>query len=134
MKENMYATLPKSLREECLVRSREEDPDVVRERQRLVQSMSVSELAKVSGLSDIPLPKFRSRSRKGDEKPKEERFAIINLLNVLQTVTLASFSRPTSPMSESMYATLPKTLTQELHVRSKVAALFLNYPGIRTTN
>ena len=72
MLENMYATLPKSLREECLVRSREEDQEVARERQRIVQSMSVSELAKVSGFSDIPLPKFRSRSRK-EEKSKEER-------------------------------------------------------------
>ena len=70
MLENMYATLPKSLREECLVRSREEDQEVARERQRMVQSMSVSELAKVSGFSDIPLPKFRSRK---EEKSKEER-------------------------------------------------------------
>ena len=53
---NMYGTMPKSLTQEVMVRSRFEDPDVQRERRNLTQSKSVSELARINGLSDFPVP------------------------------------------------------------------------------
>ena len=56
LKESMYASLPRSMKSEVLVRSRLEDPEVLKERQRAVQTQSVSELARVSGLSDMPVP------------------------------------------------------------------------------
>lgn len=50
-------TLPKSLtNKEVLVRTRNEDPQVLKERQEIVRSKSVSELAKISSMSDLPIP------------------------------------------------------------------------------
>ena len=54
--QDIYATLPKSLKSEVLVRSRVEDPEVQRQRRELTQSKSVSELAQVKSLSDFPIP------------------------------------------------------------------------------
>ena len=52
----IYATLPKSLKADVLVRTRQEDPDVLKERQALVASKSVGELATLTSISDIPIP------------------------------------------------------------------------------
>ena len=54
--QEIYATLPKSLKSELHVRSRVEDPDVQRQRKELTQSKSVSELAQVKSLADFPIP------------------------------------------------------------------------------
>merc|ERR1711983_248545 len=56
IQENIYATLPKSLKSEVLVRTRVEDPEILRNRQEVVNSKSVGELAQVTSLSDFPLP------------------------------------------------------------------------------
>ena len=56
LQENIYATLPKSLRSEVLVRSRVESPDVLKSRQELVQSKSVSELSQMRSMADFPVP------------------------------------------------------------------------------
>ena len=53
---NIYATLPKSLKSELVVRSRVEDPEVQVERKKLTESKSVSELAAITSLSDLPIP------------------------------------------------------------------------------
>ena len=104
---SLYDTLPKSMKSECLVRSRLEDPDVLKERQNLVQCKSVGELAKVSGLSDVPIPAtieniIQGKAFSGRKTPEPG-------------------SRPESPRGEGIYATLPKGLKTELHVRSKVS-------------
>lgn len=70
MKENFYATLPRSMKADVLVRSRLEDPEVLKDRQSAVKNMSVSELAHVSGLSDMPIPTTLENLFKGK---KEER-------------------------------------------------------------
>ena len=54
--ENIYATLPRSLKSEVLVRTRVEDPEVLATRQEVVQSKSVGELAQLNSFSDFPLP------------------------------------------------------------------------------
>lgn len=73
MKDSIYATLPKALTtQEVLVRSRQEDPEVLRQRQELVQSRSVSELAKISSLSEFPIPGNLQRLIRGSSKAKEE--------------------------------------------------------------
>ena len=54
--ENIYATLPRSLKSEVLVRTRVENPEVLENRRNIVQSKSVSELAQVNTLADFPLP------------------------------------------------------------------------------
>ena len=56
IQENIYATLPKSLKSEVLVRARVESPEVQKNRYELTQSKSVSELAQVRNLSEFPLP------------------------------------------------------------------------------
>ncbi len=71
MKDSVYSTLPKSLTtQEVLVRSRTEDPEVLKERRALAQAKSVSELAQIHSLSDFPIPgrierllRKRSKSR-----------------------------------------------------------------------
>ena len=78
MKGGMYGTLPRALTtQEVLVRCRNEDPDVQRERRALTQSKSVSELAKIGGLSDLPIPanierllSGKSRSKSRETKPE----------------------------------------------------------------
>merc|ERR1712241_969981 len=54
--ENIYATLPRSLKSEVLVRTRVEDPEVLATRQETVQSKSVYELSQLNSFSDFPLP------------------------------------------------------------------------------
>ena len=56
IQENIYATLPKSLKSEVLVRARVENPEVRQNRYELTQSKSVSELAQVRNLAEFPLP------------------------------------------------------------------------------
>ena len=56
IQENIYATLPKSLKSEVLVRARVESPEVRQNRYELTQSKSVSELSQVRNLAEFPLP------------------------------------------------------------------------------
>ncbi|XP_059092500.1 uncharacterized protein LOC131887810 isoform X3 [Tigriopus californicus] len=110
----LYATLPKSLKTEVLVRSRMEDPEILRYRQQLAQSKSVGELASIGGFSDFPLPtpiqnlftgKRRSK-REPSKEPEKER-------------ERSNSSRPGSRgPSNDMYASLPRSLKTELQVRS----------------
>lgn len=54
----IYASLPRSLKKEVLVRSKvEENEDVLRERQYIVKSMSPGELSQIHSLSEVPLPR-----------------------------------------------------------------------------
>ena len=59
----MYATLPKSLRETKLVTNVkvEEDEQVLKTRQEIVNTKSVSELSQITSFSDIPVPTRLSR-------------------------------------------------------------------------
>ncbi len=113
VKESLYSTLPKSMRAEVLVRTVTEDPELLGERQRAVQSKSIGELARVAGPGDFPLPDnvesfFQGKWMRG-RKDRE---------------------RAESPKSDAgdrggdrggIYGTLPRGLTQELHVKSKVS-------------
>ena len=102
----MYDKIPASLKSELLVRSVQEDPELLKDRQQLVQSMSVSELAKVGSLSDFPIPD-----------------TIENLLSG-KSSKAKDHDRCTSPGSQKgeggIYATLPRSLTQELAVKTEV--------------
>ena len=83
------------------MRSVVEDPEILRERQQIVQSKSVSELAAVTSLSDIPIPEGITNIFSGKAKKPED-------------------DRPESPRSpsrgEGMYGTLPRSLKKELAV------------------
>ena len=53
---DVYDKLPASLKSEVMVRVRQEDPEVQRERAELVKSKSPTELSQMTSLSDFPLP------------------------------------------------------------------------------
>ena len=58
---NIYATLPRSLKSELLVSSVVEDPAVAAERRELTASKSVSELSQIRSFSDLPIPESLER-------------------------------------------------------------------------
>ena len=52
----MYDTLPKSMKKEILVKVRDEDPEIQKQRQELTRSKSPVELSQLSSISDFPVP------------------------------------------------------------------------------
>ena len=56
MKDKLYDTLPKSMKTELLVKVRDEEPEVQKQRQELVRSKSPVELSQMTSLSDFPVP------------------------------------------------------------------------------
>ena len=55
--EGFYNSLPRVFKEECLVRSKEEDPEKQKERAQTVKGKSVAELSAITSLSEFPVPK-----------------------------------------------------------------------------
>merc|ERR1712223_1478637 len=70
--ETMYATLPKSWKEQNLVTKVkvEEDLDKLAERQKLTQEKTPAELAQISSISDMPIPTALENFLKSDHKGK----------------------------------------------------------------
>ena len=63
--------LPESLKSELLVRSKvDEDTDELKARQELVRAKTPSQLASMSGLSDLPMPKKFDSLIRGAHKTK----------------------------------------------------------------
>ena len=56
LKENIYATLPRSLKTELAVTTKIQDSERVQERREMVANKSVNELSQVTSLSDVPIP------------------------------------------------------------------------------
>ena len=56
LKDKMYDTLPKSMKTELLVKVRDEDPEIQKQRQELTRSKSPVELSQMSTISDFPVP------------------------------------------------------------------------------
>merc|ERR1711992_41123 len=54
--EAVYRTLPTSLVQPCVVRSKVEDPNILLERQQLQQTKSIHELSKIRNLNEMPIP------------------------------------------------------------------------------
>ena len=55
--EDMYNTLPRSLKTEVFVASRViEDPEQLRERQELIKTKTPKELSNITSLDEFPLP------------------------------------------------------------------------------
>jgi hypothetical protein len=79
----LFATLPKSLKAEVLVRSRLEDPEVQQHRAKLVKAKSVHELSQISSVADIPLPRplenLVNRPPRPVERKKRFREKYVNL-------------------------------------------------------
>ena len=62
LSQSLYGSLPRSLKQDLIVKSRVEDPDVLAERRAVVASKSVSELSQITSISDFPVPKTLSRA------------------------------------------------------------------------
>ena len=88
--ENMYATLPKSLKSELLVKSCVEEPEVQKERMALTQSKSVSELSQIKSLSEFPIPDniekliSRAATNTTTETPEQPRSVLISRIKELE--------------------------------------------------
>jgi len=116
LSQSLYGSLPRSLKQDLLVKARVEDPDVLAERRAVVASKSVSELSQITSLSDFPVPTTLSRAfHKSMER--------LNGMKSEKPVDVND-SRPISPgarsIQENLYATLPKSLKSEILVKSVV--------------
>ena len=75
----MYSNLPRSLKQECLVRAKvEANEDVLKERQKIVETTTPSDLAKFKSVSDIPIPSALENIFKTPEKKSQEDPEIID--------------------------------------------------------
>ena len=55
---DIYASLPRSLKSQVLVRSKvEEDENLLKERQNIVSSKTPAELSQIHSFNEIPLPR-----------------------------------------------------------------------------
>ena len=55
---DIYASLPRSLKKEVLVRAKvEENEEVLKERQAIVNSKSPAELSQIHSFAEVPLPR-----------------------------------------------------------------------------
>ena len=68
----MYATLPKSWKEQNLITKVkvEEDPIELERRRNLTQEKTPAELAQISSISDMPIPSALENFLKSDHKGK----------------------------------------------------------------
>merc|ERR1712226_528133 len=115
LSQSMYSTLPRSLKQDLLVKSRIEEPDILAERRAIVASKSVSELSQITSISDIPIPKTLSRAF---HKSMEM------LASSKSGQPIEDDTRPLSPgtrsIQENLYASLPRSLKSEILVKSCV--------------
>merc|ERR1719328_32866 len=108
LKEKMYDTLPKSLTEkQLLVKARDEDPEIQKQRQELTRSKSPVELSQISSLSDFPVPATIEKILQKPSTPADG-----------MPVPPPRRSRLEQINKENLYETFPSLNTQCL-VRSK---------------
>ena len=90
IQENVYATLPKSLKSELLVKTVVEDRDKQIQNMALTQSKSVSELSRVKSLSDFPIPDqiekliSRTATNNKNETPEQQRSVLVSRIQQLE--------------------------------------------------
>merc|ERR1711892_590868 len=122
LSQTMYGTLPRSLKQDLLVKSVIEDPDVLAEHRAIVASKSVSELSQVTSFSDIPVPANLSRVF----HKSMERLSGFMTPKATEADEISLDSRPVSRsvsvkgFKDDMYASLPRSLKIQLIVRTKV--------------
>merc|ERR1712180_264688 len=112
----MYSTLPRSLRETKLVTNVkvEEDEEKIQARQALVESKSPVELSAITSLSDLPIPSKITRMM--NRAP-----GAVSTPGSKLDISSKTSTKASSKMNvNDMYSTLPKSLTMELAVTTKV--------------
>ena len=106
---NIYATLPSSLKTDLQTRSRFEDPEIQDQRRQITQSKSVSELSQIQTLGDFPIPTTI-------EKLMQNR----GHNELTRDATKTSIFSGDGKLEENIYATLPRSLKAEVLVRSRI--------------
>merc|ERR1712200_370793 len=117
---SLYSTLPRSMRETKLVTDVkvEEDEEVLRARQELVQTRTPAQLSAITSISDLPVPSKLTKmmgSRESSAHGPRPASTTASVAGGKET------SRTPSKMNlNDMYSTLPKSLTMELAVKTKI--------------
>merc|ERR1719233_1480148 len=92
-KEDIYESIPSSLRSELVVRSREmEDPEELEHRKELIRTQTPAQLSEIHSLSEIPVPKFiqnLGNSEKKTDEPEAEKVPF-SIEKIYETLTPAS--------------------------------------------
>ena len=58
-REDIYESIPSSLKSELVVRSREmEDPEELEHRKELIRTQTPAQLSEIHSISEFPVPKF----------------------------------------------------------------------------
>ena len=57
-KEGIYDSIPASLKSELIVKSVEQDQDLVAERQETIRTHTPAQLSEIHSLADVPIPSF----------------------------------------------------------------------------
>merc|ERR1712233_268909 len=75
-KEGIYDTIPDSLRSELMVKTVEQNQDIVAERQETIRTHTPAQLSEIHSLSDVPIPSFiqnLTASKKNLDEPITEK-------------------------------------------------------------
>merc|ERR1711963_1319058 len=75
-KEGIYDSIPASLKSELIVKSVEQNQDLVAERQETIRTHTPAQLSEIHGLSDVPIPSFiqnLTASKKNIDEPNAEK-------------------------------------------------------------
>merc|ERR1719507_1881821 len=114
---SLYSTLPRSMRETKLVTNVkvEEDEEVLRARQELVQTRTPAQLSAITSISALPVPSKLTKMMGSRESSAHGPRPASSVGGEKQA------SRTPGKMNlNDMYSTLPKSLTMELAVKTKI--------------
>jgi len=111
--QSLYGSLPRSLKQDLLVKQRLEDPELLAERRAVVASKSVSELSQITSFSDIPIPTTLKRAF----HKSMEKLSGLGTPSVKQDNDDVS---STVSRSRSLYSSLPRSLTSLPHLAAVV--------------
>jgi hypothetical protein len=130
----LYASLPRSFKQECVVRTREEDPEVLKQRQELARAKTPIELSKITALSDFPVPatiESMMQPKRAKSSERSRYCCMIHLIDKLRCTVnyryvflhfLGRCSTPASEMSSKKGAvseSISRAMNAEVLVRVK---------------
>ena len=114
VKDDIYASLPRSLTDQLIVRTKvEQNEEVLAQRQALVESKSPVELSEIHSLAELPIPSRIEAWLHGNN---------ISTTDGSQDDAASPMTLPRNKkeLHEAVYRTLPTSLVQPCVVRSKV--------------
>ena len=123
--DNIYSTLPRSMKKEVLVTSKVQLPsDLTQARKDLVSGKSVGELSQVNTLADLPIPTPIQNMWEAAGKRRRGEHLRSNDDDIdgesISTALTGRSSQLADIRNYDIYSTLPKSLKKEVLVRSKV--------------